>query len=105
VGYKKVTTILGENAEMGTTVNEFTYYANIGGGGFPFPPATDNQFKSGLLEKQTVYNAAGVKLKESSNTYNFIPLASIDAQIASYTYNHPCILNDGTENYSLGIST
>jgi YD repeat-containing protein len=85
VGYGKVTTLFGLNGANGKTVTEFNNEQDAGlfeAQSFPYPPSDSKSWRRGLVLKQTDYNAANIKLKEVSNTYEFtyiVPIASFKA--------------------------
>ena len=82
VGYGKVTTFYGLNGINGKTVSGFTNEDDYGlfeAQTYPYAPTDSREWRRGLLSKQTDYNAAGIKLKISTNTYDFVVKGNIAA--------------------------
>lgn len=97
VGYDRVTEISGDNAENGKKVST---YSNTTSSGVLYVPPTEI-ITNGLLETETIYDAAGSPVTRLQNTYQVDPGTEINSLAFSvntipFLYNlglHP-VLND-----------
>lgn len=80
VGYGKVTTLFGSNAENGKTVSIFSTAEDenvVLSKEFPYPPLDTREWRRGLLLKETNYSNNSIIKSETVNTFEFNPIKSI----------------------------
>jgi len=71
IAYETAKVIYGQNGENGYSESTFNFNSPNEGGGFPYAPALVYDSRNGLLLSQKDYNAAGVLIRQTSNTYQF----------------------------------
>ncbi|MBN9385776.1 MAG: hypothetical protein J0H74_33785, partial [Chitinophagaceae bacterium] len=89
IAYDTVTVLYGANGENGKSIHLFNFEYPLGGVGFPYPPAMNYEDRNGLELMARDYNAAGVLLKETANTYAFDEKYRESSVKAGFLYDDP----------------
>ncbi len=92
IGYGKVTTRYGNNAELGQSVSYYwntpdteAYQWNM----FPFPPKGSRETRRGLLDRQVDYKSDLItKVKTIQNTYDFKDRRIVSSMKIGYIQTH-----------------
>jgi YD repeat-containing protein len=87
IGYGKVTTFYGPNAEQGKTVTIFSNEEDEGTSAaklFPYPATDSREHRRGLLLSEKTYDAANQLLKETANNYRFVYRGLVRGYKAGY---------------------
>lgn len=105
VVYTKVTTNYGVNDEYGRKESHFIYSPNIGGGSFPYPPQSSQEWKRGQLEKEETFDKNGRILQRVENTYSYIEGDVLLGLKIAYESKHPCETVEEWHEYAIVTSS